>query len=226
MKITKENTHCASKEIQAPSGMVLRIDVGTDVLSDVEIGVRANYYDGFGQDSRPPIRTRLGTYLADTTTTTFPADELCPEMPIPENLSEHIKLQLDSSVQAGSHAVALLHAGRKGCIAPMHFDWDHDNVLHACVSGTRTFFLFPPDAGWLLSPIINTSALCFARFSQKDQEALLEKLGGQKITLQPGEAVLFPSMWWHCVYYNEASVGISVRFVDRADLRPFSVLPR
>lgn len=224
MKITSKQIKSDVEDIRIPAGLKLDIDIGTVLLNQTEVVVRPNYYDGFAQEARPVQRALLSAYLRDDGK--FPTDDLCPEMPVPEKLAEHIKLTLPKSMDAGSHAIALLHAGRKGCIAPMHFDWDHDNVLHACVSGTRTFFLFPPSAGWLLSPVVNTSALCFARMSSEDQKQLLKMLGGQKIVLHPGEAVLFPSMWWHCVYYDTASVGISVRFADRKELRPFCVLPR
>lgn len=224
MLITEKNIKSDLKDIEIPKGLRLHIDAESSAFGEVEILVRPNYYDGFGKDQKPPIKTPLEKYLSDTTTKIFSKDDLCPEMPVPISLGKHIKLELPG--KNVDRAVALLHAGRKGCIAPMHFDWDHDNVLHVCISGTRTFFLFPPDAGWLLSPVINTSALAFARFSHEDQQNLLKLLGGTEVTLHPGEAVLFPSMWWHCVRYDEASVGLSVRFADRADLRPFSVLPR
>jgi len=211
-----------------PRGLRLSIRAGTDTLDSVEIPIVSNYYDAFGKVVKPRKSVKLGIYLKDTTTRIFGKDDLCPEIPVPKILASHLSLLINKkpSKGASTEAVALLHAGRKGCVAPLHFDWDHDFVLHACISGRRTFYFLPPEAGWLLTPVLNTSALYVPKLSQKDRKELLTKLGGCEITLRPGEAVLFPSMWWHSVYYDTASVGISVRFSSRNDFAAFSVLPR
>jgi hypothetical protein len=86
--------------------------------------------------------------------------------------------------------------------------------------------VFPPDAGWLLNPLINTSAICVPRLSEDDLGYLLEHLGGFRINLAASEAVLFPSLWWHAVRYHAPSMSISIRFAEQRRLRPFAVLPR
>jgi hypothetical protein len=87
-----------------------------------------------------------------------------------------------------------------------HFDAT-DNV--ACVlAGARTFTLFPPDqwnnlyvgpiefnpAGQPIS-LVDFKQPDFARFP-KFKDALAK---GYEATLQPGDAIYIPSMWWHHV---------------------------
>ena len=120
----------------------------------------------------------------------------------------------------------MVHAGRAGCIAPVHFDWDHSWVAHACLTGRKRFFFFPPESGWLLSPVINTSALAIPRFSEPDRSEFLRRTGGMEVVLEAGQGVVFPSMFWHGVVYEASSLSISVRFEQVPGGRPFSALPR
>ncbi len=228
MIITSQHIKSPLASMRNPKGLRLSINASAATLDAVDIPIVSNYYDAFGKLLKAPKIAKLGYYLKDSTTRVFDVDELCPEMPVPKALAEYLSLQIKKkpSKGASTEAVALLHVGRKGCVAPLHFDWDHDMVLHACLRGRRTFYFFPPESGWLLVPVLNTSALNVPKLSRKDKKDLLAKLGGCEITLQPGEAVLFPSMWWHSVYYDTASVGLSVRFSSRSDFAVFSVLPR
>jgi hypothetical protein len=111
-------------------------------------------------------------------------------------------------------------------MTPIHFDWDHKWVAHACLLGRKRFFIFPPDAGWLLSPIINTSALAIPKFSEPERQDLFKRLGGSEIVLEAGQGILFPSMFWHGALYEEPSLAVSVRFETSLGGRPFAVLPR
>jgi hypothetical protein len=206
-----------------PKGLRLSVEALTSHINALRVPIGPNYYDGFGKLLKPPVITTISAYFKDKNN--FKSGELCPEVPVSPDFAQHISLCM-SNKPAEPHAVALLHVGRKGCVAPLHFDWDHDLVLHACLRGTRTFYFLPPDAGWLLTPVLNTSSLYIPKLSGKDRNKLLKLLGGFEVTLKAGEAVLFPSMCWHSVYYDTASIGLSVRFSTRSDFRAFSILPR
>ncbi len=190
-----------------------------------EIILRPNYYDGFNQNNRGIDRVTVGKYLSSTDDGAF-ANTMCVEMPAPKLLSSRMKLRISRKEFSDVKCVGLLHAGRTGSIAPLHFDWDHRWVMHACLIGRKSVYLIPPEAGWLLHPIVNTSAICLPRLTEADRSDLLRRLGGTEVKLTAGEAVLFPSLWWHAVRYDAPSLSVSLRFGEQRGLRPFAVLPR
>jgi hypothetical protein len=227
MIITKDNIKFSPSGVKADWDFKLQIPSNTGKFGEVSIPLQMNYYDAFKRLQIPTVQTSLNNYLSSFfSNPTLPSDILCPEAPVPEVLLKDFNFRVSDDFRYGTHAVILMHAGRAGCISPLHFDWDHDYVLHVCVTGTKTFFLMPPEAGWLLTPVVNTSSICLPRLSESDQKAMLGKTGGYRIILNPGEAVLFPSMWWHAVQYTEPSAAFSIRFGGPDYLRPFAVLPR
>jgi Cupin-like domain len=195
-------------------------------LSQTEITISNDYYSGFRRPTTPSYKVNANEYLKGTSKGLANKNLMCPEMPVPRNLAREIRLIVSGHPVWSKEAVALLHAGRPGSITPIHFDWDHTWVAHACVIGRKRFFLIPPSAGWLLSPIINTSALAIPRFSNSDRSELLASLGGMEILLEAGQGILFPSLFWHGAVYEEPSLGVSVRFEALPGGRPFAVLPR
>lgn len=195
-------------------------------LDRLELSLTRDYYSAFRRAAWAPRRVSAEEYLHGSTRAWPDRSILCPEMPLPQQFTAAVQLELPSGAAWTKSAVALVHAGRTGCMAPVHFDWDHSWVAHACLTGRKRVFLFPPSAGWLLSPMINTSSLCVPRFSPSDRQELLDRLGGTEVVLQTGEGLLFPSMFWHGVLYDEPSLSLSVRFEPHPGGRPFAVLPR
>lgn len=190
---------------------------------NIEIPVSYDYYSSFrtGEFSREFIS--LGEYLNHKS---LPEGVLCPEFPLPNALSQKIQIESEDKKITSEHAIVQLHAGRSGCFSPLHFDWDHRQVVHVCLSGRKRFILFPPEAGWMLQPVLNMSALCVARFSDLDRAFLLQSLGGVEIELKEGEAITFPSTAWHAVSYHDSSLALSIRFESSILARPLAVLPR
>lgn len=144
---------------------------------------------------------------------------VCAEAPMPSCVGR--ALSTDTPSQDGF--AALVHAGRAGALGPLHFDWDHQWVLQVCLSGAKRFLLFPPSAGWLLSPRGNHAALDPVLLEERDRVSLVERLGGVEVRIRSGEAVLFPSSWWHGVIYEEAGTAASLRFGRHVALRPWCV---
>jgi len=194
-------------------------------FTSTEIALQPNYYDGFTRLDGSPKRVLVRDYL-DAPDDAAYADAMCVEMPAPKDFTSQITLHVGRSAPAGNHAICLIHAGRTGSIAPLHFDWDHKWVLHVCLSGRKTFYVLPPDAGWLLNPVLNTSTICVPRLSGEDCAFLLKRLDGFRVNLAAGEALLFPSLWWHAVRYDAPSMSMSIRFGEQGPLRPFAALPR
>ncbi|MEK6409620.1 MAG: hypothetical protein AABN34_22075 [Acidobacteriota bacterium] len=203
----------------APKELAARLDL-------LDLNVTSDYYKSFRQVSPTSYRVTAKEYLRGDDRQWSDQSLLCPEMPLPRRVASSVRLTINSGDHWGKTAVGLIHAGRSGCMAPLHFDWDHTWVAHACLLGRKRFFFFPPDAGWLLSPIINTSALCLPKFSEADRDDLISRLGGVEVVLEAGKGVLFPSMFWHGTLYDEASLAVSVRFEPYPGGRPFAALPR
>jgi hypothetical protein len=195
-------------------------------LENSELVISKDYYSSFRRRVRPPFRIAANEYLQQDSPLWRDHSLLCPEMPLPREFTDAVQLSLPAKLAWANQAIALVHAGRSGCIAPLHFDWDQSWVAHVCLTGRKRLFFFGPESGWLLTPVINTSALCIPRFSEMDRQGLMERLDGTEIVLNAGEGILFPSLAWHGVYYEEPSISLSVRFEAQAGGRPFAALPR
>jgi Cupin-like domain len=195
-------------------------------LARIDLTITSDYYTAFRRSRTRSYKVTASEYLTTVDSRWEDASLLCPEMPLPGHLATEVQLITPPGFAWSKRAVAMVHAGRAHCMSPVHFDWDHTWVAHACLTGRKRFFLFPPKAGWLLHPVINTSAFAIPRFSEIDRRDLLSKLGGLEIVLEAGQGILFPSIFWHGVLYDEPSLGVSVRFEASAGGRPFAVLPR
>lgn len=188
----------------------------------INIKIRPNYYDGF-LENIDYVKRDLHEFI---TSDALNSDEgaICPETPLPPLMASSIHFSYKDSLE--SSAYGLLHVGAKNAIAPLHFDWDFHWVVNACTHGKKSFIFFPPQAGWLLNPIINTSSYDIPRLSKKDIKYLMNTLNGRIVTISKGQGVIFPSIWWHAVIYDETSMSVSVRFNENKILRPLAVLPR
>ncbi len=201
----------------------IEIDLDVEMETTFDIPIRFDYYSSFRTGESEIKKVSLASYLNDDR---FNSDgRLCPEFPIPSNIANQIDISSNAMLE-NRIATCQLHAGRAGCIAPVHFDWDNRIVFHLCLSGSKRFMLIPPSAGWLMSPVVNTSALCLPRFSDCDRKRFLEMTGGVEHHLSKGEGVVFPSSAWHAVTYDSPSLAISVRIEKNKRYRPFGIFPR
>jgi hypothetical protein len=108
-------------------------------------------------------------------------------------------------------------------MSSLHHDGNFDN-LNMQVSGKKLFLLVAPpphDAlyryGSAESPI-NPFVPDLARFPRFSEAEPVEA------TLEPGDTLLIPKYWWHCVYALEPSVNLATCFSWRGELSPWSVL--
>lgn len=111
----------------------------------------------------------------------------------------------------------------KGTTSSLHHDGNFDN-LNMQVSGKKIFLLVPPPQhdrlhyyGSAESPI-NPFAPDLARFPRFMDASPVEA------TLGPGDVLLVPKYWWHCVYAAEPSVNLACCFSWEGELSPWRVL--
>lgn len=111
----------------------------------------------------------------------------------------------------------------KGTTSSLHHDGNLDN-LNMQVSGKKIFLLIPPPQhaalhfyGSAESPV-NPFAPDLARFPRFVGASPVEA------TLEPGDVLLVPKYWWHCVYASEASVNLACCFRWEGELSPWRVL--
>jgi len=200
------------------------IEVFAGLPPDTRLVVGQDYLSSFGQFDLRRWSVQLGDFLKGQ-----PADpeaQICTEMPIPREFAQGIQIDGGRGPFQSEMVYGLLHVGRQGAMAPLHFDWDFSTIVHVCLEGEKTFYLVPPEAGWLLNPVINTSAFPLPRLYEEDKENLLKITKGEACHLKAGEAVAFPSIWWHAAFYDQASTSVSIRFSGNPELRPLAVLPR
>lgn len=196
-------------------------------IQDIDLNFKApfsrNYYDALGEGSRTKLRS-VEDFLEYRTDDQD--GDVCAEYPIPSHIADAVRIQVPPEMAVTGTPYCLFNAGRAGSIAPIHFDWDFGWVLQACVRGKKKLLIFPPDAGWLIAPVVNTSSYCIPRMSEPDRLALVRMLEGAEIELTEGEALIFPALWWHGVRYDESCFALSIRFGAPRRLRPLALLPR
>lgn len=111
----------------------------------------------------------------------------------------------------------------RGTMSSLHHDGDYDN-LNLQISGRKLFLLLPPprhvalhaygSAESPINPFVPDLAR-FPRFAGADPV---------EATLAPGEVLLIPKYWWHCVYTVEPAVNLSTHFRWAGELSPWRVL--
>jgi hypothetical protein len=97
-------------------------------------------------------------------------------------------------------------------VTPLHYDATHN--LFAQVSGSKTFYLFPPESLDALYPgPLNTGA---QHISQIDlfhpdftRHPLAASLSYREVTVSAGEALILPAFWWHQVISHDVSVSVN-----------------
>ncbi len=169
------------------------------------------------------LRMSLDEYLAGGPLAIGGLRYLCPEMLLDERSARAVQFACDSN--AVNAARALAHAGHEGDVSALHFDWDFAHVLQMCLSGQKRFLFAPPDAGWLLRPIVNESSISLRELSACDRKELLSMSGGCEVVLHAGDAILFPALWWHGVIYEDTTLAISVRFGEPEWAQQWTDLP-
>jgi hypothetical protein len=111
----------------------------------------------------------------------------------------------------------------RATMSSLHHDGNFDN-LNLQVSGRKIFLLVPPPQhdelyrhGSAESPV-NPFVPDLRRFPRFSAASPVEA------TLGPGDALLIPKYWWHCVYAIDTSVNLATCFSWQGELTPWRVL--
>lgn len=153
-------------------------------MDDVLNQIQQNLYN-----ENPP-----GLYIGSTT-----IDNCLP------GLREQNDLVFNHDMFSGNPPLASIWVGNRS-IASAHYD--APNNIACCVVGQRRFTLFPPDQianlyPGPLDPTPGGQAISMVDFSNPDYEKyplFREALKTAQVAdLDPGDALFYPSMWWHQV---------------------------
>jgi hypothetical protein len=112
---------------------------------------------------------------------------------------------LDDSVPKSK---ASLWFGPKGTWTPFHHD--ASNILFCQVLGTKILYLVAP----IHIPRLYNDRTCFSDVDPRkinlEQFPLMKGVPVKKITVEPGDALLIPVGWWHCVEALTTSISLSL----------------
>jgi hypothetical protein len=141
------------------------------------------------KDEKPP-----SVYVGSTT-----IDACLPGLRRENDLAFNDEMFVDNS------PLASIWIGNKS-LASAHYD--APNNLACCAVGPRRYTLFPPEQIWNLypgplDPTPGGQAISMVDFAKPDFERyprFREAIAaGQVADLEPGDALFYPSMWWHQV---------------------------
>jgi hypothetical protein len=125
-----------------------------------------------------------------------------------------LKARLDypSCIPGNLMKVVNLWLAASSTITPLHYDDSHN--LFAQVSGSKTFYLFPPEDLEALYPgPLNTGAQHVSGVDLFDpdfsQHPLAASLTCMDATVNAGEALVLPAFWWHQVASHDLSVSVN-----------------
>jgi len=161
-----------------------------------------------------PRSIALGAYLD---TPAPPADSVnALEMVLEAGVPRAVLDRIDLPQSLGPTRHPRFFAGRQGSCADMHFDWLSHWLFQVPLIGRKHFAFLPITAASALDVKANFARRNLRDLSLDDWSALVAEHDGCHFILGPGEALVQPPFWWHCVTYLEpaATVSIGVGEVD------------
>ncbi|TLM75200.1 cupin-like domain-containing protein [Microbulbifer harenosus] len=150
------------------------------------------------------VLDRIGEYLENDNPPSIYVGSTTLDACLPGLRAENDLVFDDPMFESGAPLTSIWIGNRS--IASAHYD--APNNLACCVVGKRRFTLFPPDQidnlyPGPLEPTPGGQAVSMVDFSNPDfdqyprfREALAS---AQVADLEPGDAVFYPSLWWHQV---------------------------
>jgi hypothetical protein len=103
-----------------------------------------------------------------------------------------------------------------GCCTHLHYDADKRHVVTYQVFGRKRYVLVDPAQTRKLAPggpaqVCYASSLYLQHFSQEDLLAFLRYVDAWDCILEPGEALVTPSGFWHYVEYVDVAMSVTFR---------------
>jgi hypothetical protein len=191
---------------------------------EIEVEETREIYVGDRALVRRPLGSMLDGVLADDTRERWKGLEFLAKVPGMRAELAASPPPFDALMPEGMHAPrSTLWIAPRKTMSSLHHDGNFDN-LNMQVSGKKLFLLVAPpkhDAlyryGSAESPI-NPFVPDLRRFPRFSEARPVEA------TLGPGDTLLVPKYWWHCVYALEPSVNLATCFSWRGELSPRRVL--
>ena len=175
----------------------------TAFISDAQTGGRVFYNGDFSGFNFKPVHAKLEQLL---TSPTVPAHWYIGATFVPRWFPNWLKeQQVPALAQHAKDALVSLWIGNQSRVAA-HADLPQN--LAVVVAGRRRFTLFPPEqlANLYIGPLDASPAgraISLVDFAKPDltqfprfAEAMAQ---AQVVELEPGDALIIPSMWWHHV---------------------------
>lgn len=180
-------------------------------LRATPVPVVNNYLDDLrgGRDlGSAPRRTTLGAYLDAPAPPSHSANarEMVLEADVPATLLDRV--DLPETLAPIRHP--RFFAGRAGSCADMHFDWLSHWLFQVPLFGSKHFVFLPITAAPALDVQGNFARRNLRDLTADDWAALVAEHDGCQFVLEPGEALVQPPFWWHCVTYLEPAATISL----------------
>jgi hypothetical protein len=124
----------------------------------------------------------------------------------------------------GAHGLRdTLWIAPRGTMSSLHHDGDYDNV-NLQISGRKLFLLLPPPRHVALHAYGSAESPLNPFVPDLDRFPRFASADPVEATLAPGEVLLIPKYWWHCVYTIEPAVNLSTHFRWPGELHPWLVL--
>lgn len=111
-----------------------------------------------------------------------------------------------------NYANCTLWIGPAGATTPLHYDIGHTHVVQTQLVGRKQWFLLSPEA-----------QLRAGADGRPDFEALLAdpQCTALHCVTQPGEMIFVPRDWWHRASTLDASISLTLNFVDREHMAAY-----
>jgi ribosomal protein L16 Arg81 hydroxylase len=103
--------------------------------------------------------------------------------------------------------------GPADSFSSLHQDYWHTHAYLAQIQGRKRAILFSPEeSDFLYGGKVHPEQPDFGRFP------LFDRATAHECILEPGEILLMPAAWWHCVRGLEKSITVSHNFFTESNL--------
>jgi Cupin-like domain len=105
-----------------------------------------------------------------------------------------------------------VYLGPAGSLSPLHRDYWNTHAYLAQIQGRKRAILFSPeDSDFLYGGEVDPEQPDFGRFP------LFDRATAYECVIEPGETLLMPADWWHCVRGLEKSITVSHNFFNESN---------
>jgi len=127
-------------------------------------------------------------------------------------LTEHYSTP---TIMDGFYKFALMFFGGKDARLNLHYDIDCSHVFLTHFQTQKKVYLYSPDQNTNLYqlPFTNHSHVDVLEPDLERYPAFL-RAKGMEATIEHGETLFIPQLWWHYVYYSEGGFSLALRAND------------